>query len=91
MTALNDRFIGEGVGERIRTLRLSKELTLRQVANRHISSTYLDRIETGKRVPSLAALIVIAEALATTALELALGRRGECPYCGRNCDAPEEA
>jgi transcriptional regulator with XRE-family HTH domain len=71
------------VGSRIRRRRRELGLSQRALSGRGISYAYISRVESGKRTPSLSALIALAERLETTALYLASGRRDRCPFCGR--------
>lgn len=61
------------IGARIRTLRLRRGLTLRELGVRGCSSAYICRIESGTRDPSTKALRLIAERLGTTASYLETG------------------
>src|SRR5712692_8211248 len=71
------------VGGRIKSLRLEHGLSQRDLAGPGLSYAYISRIEAGARTPSLSALIELADALDTSALWLATGRRTGCPFCGR--------
>jgi transcriptional regulator with XRE-family HTH domain len=52
------------IGRRIRTVRLERRLTLRQVAGRaHLSATHISEIERGHTTPTVGALVRIAAAL----------------------------
>lgn len=53
----------EGVGERIRRLRLERGTSQRKLAERGISATFLSHIENGKRRPSVRALRLLAPKL----------------------------
>ena len=60
MTALNRATLGR----RIRTIRIEKELTLKQIeAMVGISATHVSEIERGRTSPTVGALARIAEAL----------------------------
>jgi len=59
------------LGERIRRLRLARDLTLKQVGERAgVSPTHLSEIERGKTSPTVGALIRIARALGEEASRL---------------------
>jgi len=82
----DDEWADHLVGERIRARRLSLDLTLRQLAARlgnGVTESQISRIEAGKGKPRGATLVCLAKAMRTTAIELATGRRGYCPFCGR--------
>jgi len=68
------------VGQTIRRLRTTRGLSTRDF---DVPSSTLSRIETGERKPSALVLVRIADTLKTTALELATGERGHCPFCRR--------
>jgi transcriptional regulator with XRE-family HTH domain len=70
-------------GRRIKQLRVERGLSQRDIGEPGMSYAYVSRIEAGKRTPSLTALINIADKLDTTALYLATGSDGPCPFCGR--------
>ena len=74
-------------GERIRALRLKLDLSQRSLAGRTreaVNYAHISRVETGDRMPSMETLVVLAEALGVTALELATGdHAGICPFCRR--------
>jgi transcriptional regulator with XRE-family HTH domain len=73
------------VGVRIKTLRLERGLSQRELAAPGMSYAYLSRIEAGERTPSLSALIDLADRLETSALYLAIGKTaGRCPFCVRS-------
>ncbi len=60
-----------GLGDRIRRLRLARDLTLKQVGDRAgVSPTHLSEIERGKTSPTVGALIRIARALGEDASRL---------------------
>ncbi len=69
----------------MKKLRLERGLSQRDLAEgSSVSYAYVSRIEAGARVPSLGALIELADRLDTTALYLATGKTsGPCPFCGR--------
>jgi transcriptional regulator with XRE-family HTH domain len=72
------------VGRRVKSLRLQRGLSQRDLAAGGVSYAHISRIEGGTRTPSLSALIELADRLDTSALYLATGRtRGRCPVCGR--------
>lgn len=57
----------QGMGERLRDLRVKKELTLRELARRvDISPSFLSEIETGRSYPSDPVLERLAEELGVT-------------------------
>jgi transcriptional regulator with XRE-family HTH domain len=71
-------------GKRIRERREALGLSQRDLDEHTIYSyAYVSRIASGARRPSLSALIEFADALDTSALWLATGRRTDCPFCGR--------
>lgn len=52
------------IGKRVRNIRLSKEMTASQLANKaFISQSYLSDIESGRTAPSLDKLFTICDAL----------------------------
>ncbi len=64
MTESNSGISNDALGERIRRLRLARDLTLRQVGERAgVSPTHLSEIERGKTSPTVGALARIARAL----------------------------
>ncbi len=69
----------------MKKLRLERGLSQRDLAEgSSVSYAYVSRIEAGARVPSLGALIELADRLDTTALYLATGKTsGPCPFCGQ--------
>jgi len=73
------------VGQRIKRVRLERGFSQRHLTDgTSLSYAYVSRIEAGARVPSLGALIELADRLDTTALYLATGKTsGPCPFCGR--------
>lgn len=56
----------ETVGERIRRLRRERGLSLRDVATTGVSYTYLSRVESGDRTPSVKAIRALARKLGVT-------------------------
>lgn len=68
-------------GERIREAREAQGLRMRDF---EIPSSTIARFEQGDRIPSMDILISVARTLKTTALLLATGEHGRCPYCGRD-------
>lgn len=73
-----------GAGERVRERREYLGYSQRELAELGgMTAAYLSRLERGDREPTLKSLILLAEPLKTTAIELATGKHGECPYCGR--------
>jgi transcriptional regulator with XRE-family HTH domain len=75
-----DQHTGERILQRREALGLSQR-ALDEATS--YSYAYISRIEAGARTPSLSALIEFADALDTSALYLATGRRTDCPFCGR--------
>lgn len=69
------------LGQAIRKRRYQLGLSLREFQD--VSHTGLSRIELGERKPSALTLVRIADVLKTTALELATGKHGHCPFCRR--------
>lgn len=63
----------ETVGERVRRLRRERGLTQRDLAGDGVSYSYISRLETGERVPSLRVLRRIAERLGVSAELLETG------------------
>ena len=63
----------ETIGERVRRLRVERGLTLRQAASPGVSSSYLSRIESGERAPSVKALRALAQTLGVSPDELETG------------------
>lgn len=58
------RNVSAVLGERLRTVRARRNLSLRSVARRaHVSASLLSQIERGEANPSLVSLVAIAEAL----------------------------
>lgn len=69
------------IGKTIQRRRHALGLTLSDFG---LPKSTVSRIETGERVPSPLTLVRIADALKTTALELATGSKlGHCPFCRR--------
>jgi tetratricopeptide (TPR) repeat protein len=64
----------EAIGARLRRLRLERGLSQRDVAGEGVSFTYVSRIESGQRQPSVKALRVLARKLGVTAEYLETGR-----------------
>ena len=61
----------QAVGETVRELRLSKNLTLRQLSDRsYISYNFLSEVETGKKCASNYMLETIAKGLDVTTAQL---------------------
>ncbi len=76
----------EGVGQRIKRLRLERGLSQRALTEGldRLTYAYVSRIEADTRTPSLRALRQLAERLDVSALYLETGSdRGRCPHCGR--------
>jgi transcriptional regulator with XRE-family HTH domain len=66
------------VGARVFALRQQQKLRLIDVADRAgLSKAYLSQIETGKRVPSLALLLSLAEVLGVKIADLVARTDGE--------------
>lgn len=81
------RTTSDGVRQRIRLLRIEQELSLRDIGVPGATTSYISRIESGERRPSIEVLIHLAERLGTNALYLLTGNhRGHCPVCGRGHD-----
>lgn len=64
--------IADGVGERVRRLRIEKGLTQAQLGDPY-SAAFVSQIETGRRVPSLDKLTLFAKRLGVSVQELATG------------------
>jgi transcriptional regulator with XRE-family HTH domain len=61
----------QAVGQTVRELRLSKNLTLRKLSNNsHVSLTFLHEVETGKKNASNDILEAIAKGLDVTTAQL---------------------
>jgi len=61
----------QAVGQTVRELRLSKNLTLRKLSNNsHVSLTFLHEVETGKKNASNDVLEAIAKGLDVTTAQL---------------------
>jgi len=59
-----ESFVGESIGERLKTLRQEQELTLAQLAEKsNLSASHLSQVERDKSTPSLMTLASIAQAL----------------------------
>jgi transcriptional regulator with XRE-family HTH domain len=71
-------------GSRIKKLRAERGLSQRDISSENLSYAYISRIEAGQRTPSLSALIELADKLNVSALWLATGKEGRCPFCGRS-------
>jgi transcriptional regulator with XRE-family HTH domain/cellobiose-specific phosphotransferase system component IIA len=65
--------VTETVGERIRRLRRERGLTLRDLAVPGVSYTYLSRVESGQRTPSVRAIRQLARGLGVSAEYLESG------------------
>lgn len=82
-TTVNEH-LAPGFGKRIRNLRIEQDLAQRDLgAKSGVSYAYISRIESEERLPSLSALIRIAEALNVTPLYLASGDEHYCVFCQR--------
>lgn len=67
------------IGKRIRNLRISKNLSVTELANKcFISQSYLSDIETGRTAPSLDKLNIICESLEVSLSEF-FGDTSELP------------
>lgn len=74
----------KAVGQRIKAMRLALGLSQRALQDDGVTYAYISRIEAGTRSPSFEALIVLADKLDTTALELLTGKHdAHCPVCQR--------
>lgn len=63
--------INKALGEKIREIRLKKELTQEELAHRaDLDFSYMNQIENGKRNPSMEAINSIAKALGVKAKDL---------------------
>lgn len=56
----------EGLGGRVRTLRIRRGLKQQDLASADVSTSYISLIESGKRVPSTPVLASLAEKLDTS-------------------------
>lgn len=65
--------VKETVGERLKRLRLERELSQRDLACPGVSYAYISRIEAGTRDPSMKALRKLAEKLGVTTAYLETG------------------
>ncbi len=63
----------EGIGDRLRRLRLERNLSQRDLSGPGVSYAYISRIEAGARRPSVKALRVLAQKLGVTAQYLETG------------------
>jgi transcriptional regulator with XRE-family HTH domain len=66
--------VSETIGERIRRLRVARQLSQRQLSGPGVSGAYVCRIEAGDRVPSVKALRVLAPKLGVSVAYLETGR-----------------
>jgi transcriptional regulator with XRE-family HTH domain len=73
--AWKDRVVAkrEGIGARVRRLRLERRLSQRELSSPGISYAYISRIEAGARTPSVKALRRIASKLGVTVEHLETG------------------
>lgn len=65
---------GESIGARVRRLRLERELSLRDIAAPGVSASYVSRIESDDRRPSVTAIRKLARNLGVSAIYLETGR-----------------
>lgn len=64
MISVKNKFLVKAVGQRIRSLRLAKELSQEELANEaDIPLSQIGRIERGETNPTISSIYVIAEAL----------------------------
>lgn len=66
--------MSETIGDRLRRLRLERNLSQRDLAGPGVSAAYVSRIETGERSPSIKALRVLARKLRVSIALLETGR-----------------
>jgi len=66
--------VSESIGVRLRRLRLERGLSQRDIASKGVSFTYISRIESGQRQPSVKALRMLAAKLGVSAEYLETGR-----------------
>ena len=66
--------MSESIGARLRRLRLERGLSQRDIASKGVSFTYISRIESGQRQPSVKALRMLASRLGVSAHFLETGR-----------------
>ena len=59
--------MSESIGARLRRLRLERGLSQREIASKGVSFTYISRIESGQRQPSVKALRMLAGRLGVSA------------------------
>jgi len=78
-------FAVDAVGKRLRTERERQGLSQREIATDGVSYSYISRVESGQRDPSMQALVALAARLGTTAERLVYGDEPpeRCPFCGR--------
>src|SRR5713226_1513350 len=65
----------EGVGARLKRLRLAQGFSQRDLSSPGVSYAYVSRIEAGARTPSVKALRLLAHKLGVTVEQLETGRR----------------
>jgi transcriptional regulator with XRE-family HTH domain len=83
-------FVGESIGERIKTLRQEQELTLAQLAEKsNLSASHLSQVERDKSTPSLMTLASIAQALEINLRDL-FESEGDQIHLARVTDGFEE-
>lgn len=66
--------VSESIGARLRRLRLERGLSQRDIASKGVSFTYVSRIESGQRQPSVKALRMVAAKLGVSAEYLETGQ-----------------
>src|SRR6266446_3644797 len=64
----------EGVGARLKRLRVARGFSQRDLSSPGVSYAYISRIEAGSRTPSVKALRVLAQKLGVTVEQLETGR-----------------
>src|SRR5918911_3408087 len=73
-THVGDLSPGETIGERLKRLRLQRNLSQRDLSSPGVSYAYISRIEAGARTPSVKALRMLARKLGVSVEYLETGR-----------------
>lgn len=69
--------------KRLREARGISQRELAELAGDGVTYSYISRIESGDRRPSLTAVRKLAKPLGVTPLFLETGAEWKCPHCGR--------